>query len=162
MRLHSSLRVRRVAFWDYGNLIAKVQCGIHRVLVIWSSDIWSFRLYGQFLAGPERNWLSYNRIFRLYGLDFGYMVNLRPLWELQNEPCWSKIHQELAEILARTWMHTRKDPTSWLMHSKLRFWYCHCLLMAYGSWNFGYMVKIDHISEISASVIWSFRLYGQF
>ena len=28
--------------------------------------------------------------------------------------------------------------------------------------NFGYMVKIDHISEISASVIWSFRLYGQF
>ena len=26
---------------------------IHSVPVIWSSDIWSFRVYGQFLGGPN-------------------------------------------------------------------------------------------------------------
>ena len=25
------------------------------------------------MAGPERNGISYNKIFRIYGLDFGYM-----------------------------------------------------------------------------------------
>ena len=46
---------------------------IHPILRIWTSDIWVFRLYGPFLAGPERNWISCNIIFQLYGLDFGYM-----------------------------------------------------------------------------------------
>ena len=27
--------------------------GVHSVPVIWSSDIWSFRVYGQFLGGPN-------------------------------------------------------------------------------------------------------------
>ena len=35
-----------------------------------TSDIWVFRLYGQFLLGPQRNQLSYNKSFRLYGLNF--------------------------------------------------------------------------------------------
>ena len=26
---------------------------LHSVPVIWSSDIWSFRVYGQFLSGPN-------------------------------------------------------------------------------------------------------------
>ena len=47
---------------------------IHSVPVIWSSDIWSFRIYGQFLGGP--NFPIYYKIdhisriwpeFRLYG-----------------------------------------------------------------------------------------------
>ena len=33
----------------------------------WSSDIWSFRVHGQFLPGPERNGISYNKISRIYG-----------------------------------------------------------------------------------------------
>ena len=40
---------------------------IHCVPLTSSSDIWSFRLYGQFLAGPERNGISYNKIFRIFG-----------------------------------------------------------------------------------------------
>ena len=47
---------------------------IQSVPVIWSSDIRSFRRYGQFFLGPERNSLSYNKKFRIYGLYFGYMV----------------------------------------------------------------------------------------
>ena len=31
------------------------------------------------MAGPERNRLSYNRIFQLYGMDFGYMDFFRLL-----------------------------------------------------------------------------------
>ena len=50
-----------------------------------NSDIWNFRLYGTFLAGPERNGILYNKIFRLYGMDFGYMEwisrSLRPVYE---------------------------------------------------------------------------------
>jgi len=38
-----------------------------------NSDIWNFRLYGTFLPGPKRNKLSYNKISRLYGTNFGYM-----------------------------------------------------------------------------------------
>ena len=45
-----------------------------------SSDIWSFRVLGQFLPGPERNVISYNKISRIYGLDPGYMVNFRGHW----------------------------------------------------------------------------------
>ena len=41
--------------------------GLQWVPVRWSSDIWSFRLHGQFLTGPERNGISYNKISRIYG-----------------------------------------------------------------------------------------------
>ena len=53
---------------------------LHSLPVIWSSDIWSFRRYGQFFVGPEQNSLSYNRKFLIYGLYFGYMVN----WKVVN------------------------------------------------------------------------------
>ena len=33
---------------------------LHRASVRWSSDIWSFRLFGQFLAGPEWEFIHYN------------------------------------------------------------------------------------------------------
>ena len=37
------------------------------------------------MPGPERNQLSYNKIFRLYGMNFGYMEwisrSLRPVYE---------------------------------------------------------------------------------
>ena len=46
---------------------------LHPIPVRRNSDMWNFRLYGTFLAGPERNGISYNMIFRIYGLDFGYM-----------------------------------------------------------------------------------------
>ena len=62
-------------------MVLELYLDIHSVPDIWSSDIWSFRLYGQFLAGPERNRLSifhtiqnfrfkviYGRKFRIYGL----------------------------------------------------------------------------------------------
>ena len=54
----------------------KIDSQIHCVPDIWSSDIWSFRLYGQFLAVPKQNPLSYNNIFWIYGLNFRKMVNL--------------------------------------------------------------------------------------
>ena len=40
---------------------------VHWISVIRSSDIWSFWLLGQFLAGPEPNGISYNKFFRIYG-----------------------------------------------------------------------------------------------
>ena len=49
---------------------------LHSLPDIWSSDIWSFRVFGQFFVGPEQISLSYNRKFRIYGLYFGYMVQL--------------------------------------------------------------------------------------
>ena len=52
-----------------------IKLHLHCAPDIWSSDIWSFRLYGQFLARPERNGIPYNKIFRIYGQNFGYMVN---------------------------------------------------------------------------------------
>ena len=45
---------------------------VHSVPLIWSSDIGPFRPHDQFLGGPERNRLSYNKRFRIYGLNFGY------------------------------------------------------------------------------------------
>ena len=58
---------------------------VQTIPVIRDSDIWNFRLYGTFLAGPERNGISYNKIFRLYGMNFGYMEwilrSLRPVYE---------------------------------------------------------------------------------
>ena len=58
---------------------------IQTIPVIRDSDIWNFRLYGTFLAGPERNGISYNKIFRLYGMNFGYtewiLRSLRPVYE---------------------------------------------------------------------------------
>ena len=50
-----------------------------------NSDIRNFRQYGTFFPGPEWNQLSYNKIFRLYGMNFGYMEwisrSLRPVYE---------------------------------------------------------------------------------
>ena len=43
---------------------------LHRASVRWSSDIWSFRLFGQFLAGPERNGNLYTIIFHISGQRF--------------------------------------------------------------------------------------------
>ena len=58
---------------------------LQTIPVIRDSDIWNFRLYGTFLAGPERNGISYNKFFRLYGTNFGYMEwilrSLRPVYE---------------------------------------------------------------------------------
>ena len=48
---------------------------IHWVPLIWSSDIRSFRFYGQYfdpIYGPK--WNLYKRFFRKYG-HFGFMVN---------------------------------------------------------------------------------------
>ena len=64
---------------------------IHCVPDIWSSDIWSFRLYGQFLAGPKRNGISYNKIFRIYGQNSGYMVNF--FGELKPNRVWNWLNQ---------------------------------------------------------------------
>ena len=38
---------------------------IHPILLTRNSDTSNFRLYGPFLAGPKRNGLSYNKIFRI-------------------------------------------------------------------------------------------------
>ena len=38
---------------------------LHPIPLTRNSDIWNFRLHGPFLAGPERNGLSYNKIFRI-------------------------------------------------------------------------------------------------
>ena len=43
-----------------------IKLHLHCAPDIWSSDIWSFRLYGQFLAGPKMNGISHNKIFRIY------------------------------------------------------------------------------------------------
>ena len=61
-----------IRLWHFLFLILKP---VHCVPDTCSSDIESFRLYGQFLVGPERNRISYNKIFWIYGLNFGYMVN---------------------------------------------------------------------------------------
>ena len=58
MDTYRMLKVRRERFYIQD---------VHRVSDIRSSDIWSFRLLGQFLAGPKRNGISYNKIFRIYG-----------------------------------------------------------------------------------------------
>ena len=50
---------------------------IHRVSVIRSSDIWSFRLFGQFLAVPEWNGISYN-ISDLWS----FMVKISDIWSI--------------------------------------------------------------------------------
>ena len=61
-------------------LVRPNQNQIQWVPLRWSSVIWSFRVHGQFLPGPERNGISYNKISRIYGLDPGYMVNFRGHW----------------------------------------------------------------------------------
>ena len=38
---------------------------VHPIPLTRNSDIWNFRLFGPFLAGPARNGLSYNKIFRI-------------------------------------------------------------------------------------------------
>ena len=43
---------------------------LHWLPPIWFSDIKFFLLYGLFLVGTERNELSYNRIFLIYGVRF--------------------------------------------------------------------------------------------
>ena len=43
---------------------------VHWLPPIWFSDIKFFLLYGLFLVGTERNELSYNRIFLIYGVRF--------------------------------------------------------------------------------------------
>ena len=48
---------------------------VHCVPLTSSSDIWSFRLYGQFLAGPEGNGISFNKFF-------GYMVEISDIWSI--------------------------------------------------------------------------------
>ena len=60
--------------------------GVQCVPLSWSSVIWSFRVHGQFLPGPERNGISYNKISRIYGLDPGYMVNFRGHWGRFSRP----------------------------------------------------------------------------
>ena len=50
-----------IRLWHFLFLILKP---VHCVPDTCSSDIESFRLYGQFLVGPERNRISYNKIFR--------------------------------------------------------------------------------------------------
>ena len=48
--------------------------GIHCVPLTSSSDIWSFRLYGQFLAGPDfpiLKIIGYMVKFRIYGQFYG-------------------------------------------------------------------------------------------
>ena len=65
----SSLKNITQEYYSAGNSNFK----IHLIPLIWTSDIWFFWLYRPFLAGPERNGLSHNKIFWLYGLDFGYM-----------------------------------------------------------------------------------------
>ena len=37
---------------------------VHSVPVVWSSDIWSFRIFGQFLGGP--NFPEYSKIDHIY------------------------------------------------------------------------------------------------
>ena len=53
--------------WDWFHCKSRYEQNIytHCVPLIWSSDIWYeyFRIYSQFLAGPERNRLSYNKCF---------------------------------------------------------------------------------------------------
>jgi len=68
--------INHILTWNGDNLALQVQW----VPVRSSSDIWSFRLHGQFLVGPERNGISYNKISRIYGLDSGYLVNFRGHW----------------------------------------------------------------------------------
>ena len=76
---HHPLQVFLTKWFDGGafmNYAKEPESSVH-----WIPVIRSFRLYGQFLVGPERNWLSYNKHFRIYGqlwseiLDIsGYMV----------------------------------------------------------------------------------------
>ena len=61
---------------------------IHWVPLIWSSDIRSFRFYGQYfhpIYGPK--WNLYKRFFRKYG-HFGFMLNfyLVPTWTIYPGP----------------------------------------------------------------------------
>ena len=54
----------------YGHSLIVVfdnQLIVHCVPDRWSSDIWSFRLYGKFLVDPKQNRLSYSNIFWIYG-----------------------------------------------------------------------------------------------
>ena len=79
----------------------------------------AFRLYGLF--GYMVNfWVVPNGIGFYTIKVFGYMFYISVIWfkwrkrEHQNEPCVSKIHQEMAEILIlviTTWWHTRKLST---------------------------------------------------
>ena len=62
---------------------------IHRVLLIWSSDIRYFRFYGQILPGPVPN-----EIYTIY--YFGNML-ISALWSI---PPWN-IHPEPSVLIER-------------------------------------------------------------
>ena len=49
------------------------------VPVIWSSDIWSFRPFGQFLGGPGRNFFLLSKFFRKYGQ---YFAEFSDIWSI--------------------------------------------------------------------------------
>ena len=85
------VRWDRPLLWGTPNAASAMHLGspvtweIHCVPDIRSSDIWSFRLYGQFLAGPKRNRLSYNRNFRIYGhLWLKFRIYGQFLWGIQD------------------------------------------------------------------------------
>ena len=61
---------------------------VHLVPLTSSSDLWSFRLHRQFLAGPEPNGISYNEICRIFGQNWSkfriygqFSRSLRPVCE---------------------------------------------------------------------------------